>query len=47
MVGRGIKTQASDRKVTTKFLDDHLLIGMETMKDLVEKKLVVKHLRFD
>jgi AMP nucleosidase len=47
MVGRGIKTQASDRKVTEKFTDMHLRIGIETMQDLIEKNLMVKHLRFD
>jgi AMP nucleosidase len=47
MVGRGIKTQASDKKVTSKYAEEHLRIGIETMKDLIEKKLLVKHLRFD
>jgi AMP nucleosidase len=47
MVGRGIKTQASDKKVTEKYTEEHLRIGVETMKDLIEKKLLVKHLRFD
>jgi AMP nucleosidase len=47
MVARGVKTEASDKKVSTKFLDDHLRIGIETMKDLIDKKLHVKHLRFD
>lgn len=47
MVGRGIKTQASDKKVTEKFTESHLRIGIETMNDLIEKKLLVKHLRFD
>jgi AMP nucleosidase len=47
MVGSGIKTQVSDRKVTEKFTEDHLKIGIETMNDLMEKKLSVKHLRFD
>jgi AMP nucleosidase len=47
MVGSGIKTQASDKKVTSKFTEEHLRIGVETMKDLIEKRLVVKHLRFD
>jgi AMP nucleosidase len=47
MVGRGIKTQASDKKVSEKFTDTHLKIGIETMQDLIEKKIMVKHLRFD
>ncbi|HNY01186.1 MAG TPA: AMP nucleosidase [Bacteroidales bacterium] len=47
MVGRGIKTQASDRKVSAQFTEEHLRIGIDTLKDLIEKKLLVKHLRFD
>ncbi len=47
MVGRGIKTQASDKKVTVTFAEEHVKIGIETMQDLIEKKLLVKHLRFD
>lgn len=47
MVGRGIKTQVSDKKVTEKFAEEHLRIGVDAMNDLIEKKLSVKHLRFD
>lgn len=47
MVARGIKTQVSDRRVTEKFTEDHLRIGIETMNALIEKKILVKHLRFD
>ena len=47
MVGRGIKTQVSDKKVTEKFAEEHLRIGVAAMNDLIEKKLLVKHLRFD
>lgn len=47
MVGRGIKTEASDKKVTSRYSEEHLRIGIESLKDLIEKKLLVKHLRFD
>ncbi len=47
MVARGIKTQESDRKVTEKFSEEHLQIGIDTMNDLIDHKLKVKHLRFD
>ncbi len=47
MVGRGIKTQVSDKRVTEKFAEEHLRIGIDTMNDLIDKKLSVKHLRFD
>ncbi|MCK9421198.1 MAG: AMP nucleosidase [Bacteroidales bacterium] len=47
MVGSGIKTQISDKRVTEKFAEEHLKIGVDTMNDLIEKKLLVRHLRFD
>jgi AMP nucleosidase len=47
MVGRGIKTQLSDKKVTEKYTEEHLRIGIETMQNLIDRKLLVKHLRFD
>jgi len=47
MVGTGVKTQASDKKVTEKYAEEHLKIGVDTMDYLMEKKLSVKHLRFD
>jgi len=47
MVASGVKTQASDKRVTSKFTEEHLHIGIETMNDLIDKKLLVKHLRFD
>jgi len=47
MVARGIKTQVSDKKVTEKFTEEHLRIGIDTMNNLIEQKLKVKHLRFD
>jgi AMP nucleosidase len=47
MVGRGIKTQASDKRVTEKFAEDHLRIGIDSLNKLIENKLMIKHLRFD
>ncbi|HNX86731.1 MAG TPA: AMP nucleosidase [Bacteroidales bacterium] len=47
MVGTGVKTQASDKKVTEKYAEEHLRIGVDTMDYLMDKKLSVKHLRFD
>lgn len=47
MVASGVKTQASDKKVTQRFAETHLKIGIDTMHELSEKKLMVKHLRFD
>jgi len=47
MVSSGVKTQVSDKKVTENYAEEHLKIGVDTMNDLIEKKLLIKHLRFD
>jgi len=46
MIPDGVKTTDSDRKVTKKFVDDHLKIGIESLNQLIDKRLTVKHLRF-
>ena len=46
MVPEGVKTAASDAKVTQQFLDKHLRIGIDSLKQLINRGLTVKHLRF-
>ncbi|MFC2081176.1 AMP nucleosidase [Bacteroidota bacterium] len=46
MISSGIKTQESDNSVTNKFVDEHLLIGIDSLKELKEGGHSVKHLRF-
>jgi AMP nucleosidase len=46
MVPEGIKTAESDKKVTQEFLDMHLRIGIESLKQLINNGLTVKHLYF-
>lgn len=46
MISSGIKTQESDNSVTNKFVDEHLLIGIDSLKELKEEGHSVKHLRF-
>lgn len=46
MVPEGIKTEASDKKVTEKYVDRHLKIGIDSLKQLINNGLTVKHLRF-
>ncbi len=46
MVPEGIKTAESDRKVDENFVSDHLRIGIDALKQLINKGLTVKHLRF-
>jgi AMP nucleosidase len=46
MTNEGIKTEASDKKVTSKFAELHLNIGVESLKQLINSGLTVKHLKF-
>src|SRR6266567_4406323 len=46
MQPEGVKTAASDAKVTQQFLDKHLRIGIDSLKQLINRGLTVKHLRF-
>jgi AMP nucleosidase len=46
MIPGGIKTARSDKKVTRKFADTHLRIGIDALKELINLGESVKHLRF-
>jgi AMP nucleosidase len=46
MVPEGVKTEKSDSAVTTQFVDNHLKIGIESLKQLINNGNTVKHLRF-
>ncbi|MGB4291926.1 MAG: AMP nucleosidase [Bacteroidales bacterium] len=46
MIAAGIKTEKTDKLVTEKYVETHLRIGIDAMKEIKEKKLSVKHLRF-
>ena len=46
MIAAGVKTSASDKKVTKDFLQKHLKIGIDSLKQLRDKKQTVKHLKF-
>ena len=46
MISTGVKTAASDKKVTEKFVDNHLEIGIDSLNELINNGLTVKHLRF-
>ncbi len=47
MISSGVKTEASDKEVSKKFVDDHLQIGIDSMYELINNGESVKHLRFD
>lgn len=46
MVPEGVKTAISDDIVNTKFMDRHLRIGIDSLTELINHGLTVKHLRF-
>lgn len=46
MTPEGVKTEESDKKVSKHFLDDHLKIGIQSLKQLINNGLTVKHLKF-
>jgi len=47
MISSGVKTDESDKKVNEKYVEDHLKIGIESLKQLINKGETVKHLYFD
>ncbi|MDR1758029.1 MAG: AMP nucleosidase [Bacteroidales bacterium] len=47
MLPDGIKTEKSDKEVSRKFSGEHLALGVEALKQLINKGITVKHLKFD
>jgi AMP nucleosidase len=46
MIPDGVKTEESDRKVTAEYVNVHLRIGIESLKQLINDGVTVRHLRF-
>ena len=46
MVPDGVKTSQSDQQVTKNYVDAHLKIGIASLRELINRGLTVKHLRF-
>ena len=46
MVPEGVKTAESDKKVNQQFVHDHVDIGVNSLKQLINMGLTVKHLKF-
>jgi AMP nucleosidase len=46
MVPEGIKTAESDRQIDATYVSDHLRIGIDSLKQLINRGLTVKHLKF-
>lgn len=47
MISTGVKTAESDKVVTTSYVERHLKIGVESLEELINNGLTVKHLRFE
>lgn len=42
----GVKTEESDRMVTKKFAGEHVLLGIEALKLIIDDKKTIRHIRF-
>jgi len=47
MVPEGVKTEESDKRVTTNFVEKHLQIGIDSLQELAHSGESVKHMRFE
>ena len=47
MIPEGVKTAESDKLITLKFVERHLKIGIDSLKQLIEKTTTVRHLKFE
>ncbi|HEX7905341.1 MAG TPA: AMP nucleosidase [Chitinophagaceae bacterium] len=46
MIPDGVKTEESDKKVTSEFVERHLRIGVDSLKQLINNGTTVRHLLF-
>ena len=46
MIPEGVKTAESDSKVTEQYVETHLKVGIDSLKQLINNGLTVKHLKF-
>jgi len=46
MTPEGVKTSESDKKVTEQYVQRHLNIGIDSLKQLINRQETVRHLRF-
>ncbi len=47
MIPEGVKTEESDKKVSKDYVNSHLQIGIDSIIELKNKGISVKHLRFE
>lgn len=46
MEPEGVKTVETDKNVTKAFLEGHLMLGIESLKQLINNAMTVRHLKF-
>jgi AMP nucleosidase len=46
MIPEGVKTADSDNKVTHNYVEDHLTFGINSLKQLINNGLTVRHLKY-
>lgn len=46
MVPEGVKTEESDKKITELYVERHLRIGIDSLKQLINNGATVRHLKF-
>jgi AMP nucleosidase len=46
MVPEGVKTEESDKLITEQYVEHHIRIGIDSLKQLINDGLTVRHLRF-
>jgi AMP nucleosidase len=46
MIPEGVKTEESDKKITAEFVSRHLMIGIDSLKQLINNGETVRHLKF-
>lgn len=47
MIPDGVKTDESDKSVTSNFVDNHVQIGIDSLNEILNNGRSVRHLRFD
>lgn len=47
MIPEGVKTEKSDSLVTKNFVTEHVEIGIDSLKMIIDEKKTVRHLKFD
>ncbi|MBU1240594.1 AMP nucleosidase [Myxococcota bacterium] len=47
MISTGVKTERSDALVTQNFVQRHVAVGIDSLRQLIESKQTVKHLKFE